>query len=129
MNDSPDERRAHSLGCLIAQINPATMVTRACRRYDFAGLDVQLLDTRDGARLSGRSTPPTGLHFARSLDVGGDTWSLEIGANRDFGVAGHGWLPRALLCGGLVMTLLASTYLVSMLRRTAAIEAEVRQRT
>ena len=65
------------------------------------------------------------FRFAKVFDVAGRNWEVIVTSS----VSQPTWQPWAVLTAGLLFTSLLSAYLVAGLRRTAAVERLVRERT
>jgi signal transduction histidine kinase/sensor domain CHASE-containing protein len=135
-NDLAEERRENLLGYLVGRIDLHTVIDRAMQRYNSGGLTFQLYrgDAQDPQfSLLGdgdvRLPPEPHLRTSREIVVAGERWQTIICAGETFVAQFADWMPRVVLSGGIVITALAVTYLASMLRRTAVVEAQVSQRT
>ena len=103
------------------------------------GLDVQLYDrsappeqqllfstvSANGAAAQAKSR----LSFARTISVADRTWELILTSPAEGLSVWSIWQPWVALAGGLLFTGLLSAYLIAALRRTAAVERLVAERT
>jgi signal transduction histidine kinase len=146
--DTAEHRREHLLGHAVAVIHVSTLVDVALRGMHRRDVNVYLGDEpvfeQEPLMLRyGPATQPlVGAQAAAKLrelrerrlkptplPVAGRSWTLWSEPTPGYLAARRAWPEWAVLCGGLITTLLLAAYLASALGRTAHVERLVAERT
>jgi signal transduction histidine kinase/ActR/RegA family two-component response regulator len=144
-----EDRRRRLEGLLVGLCQIDDLVEYALSYADGPqGIDVEFLDeslpagqrllhhhasrTRqpgDAAQTNAAETEPTGIHYAGTLEFGGQRWSLVCTPAPNFFPAHASWRSWTILAIGLAVTWLSASYIFSATTRTQRIQRLVDQRT
>jgi signal transduction histidine kinase/CheY-like chemotaxis protein len=146
--DTPDRRRNHLLGFLVAAIHTKELVDVALQGLEAGGVytylvdatspsDIRLLyaDSRSPERNAQRvlqapepeASPELAHH--RSFDFGGRRWAIRCEPTQAFFSYHRFWEPWVVLLTGLVFAGLTGVYSVRILNETDRVEGVVHLRT
>jgi PAS domain S-box-containing protein len=137
-----EERRANLAGFVVGVFRIPDLVEEAVGDWVLHGAGVHLFDEAAPPSRQGLCSYPAGreddasasgilrgLRRTGEVEFAGRRWSIVCVPTGELAAEARPWLPWAALAAGLVVTGIASAYVVVVVGRTARVEARVARRT
>jgi PAS domain S-box-containing protein len=144
--DSQDERRENLIGFIIGVFRISNLVEDSLNGMDLSGLDIHIHDLTPGSPVFHlyRALPKTdpgltdeqerariisGIHSLTSFELAGRDWEILVYPTAGYMASQSSIAPSIFLAGALLLTLLATGYLLTVEKHTERAERLVAVRT